>query len=266
MLVRVYSWLNAAWPLTSEMKLWRRLQIRKQLSRLTPAKARLPLKFWWRRFRKTLEPEASFLLHQRWDRGIALDVGANEGLYSYALAKLFDRVEAFEPNEIASADLRDYDCAKINLHGVALSRSEGEGTLHVPILAGVVSSGWGSLERESLPKGDNVTTQIVRTRTLDSYGFENVMFIKIDVEGHELPVLEGATETIARCRPIMLLETKPAARSSVFAFLKDRQFELFYLSHGKLIPVSADTPGLPHENENFFAVPSEKADSLRPSE
>jgi FkbM family methyltransferase len=240
------------------MKLWRRLQIRKQLSRLTPAKARLPLKFWWRRFRKTLEPEASFLLHQRWERGIALDVGANEGLYSYALAKLFDRVEAFEPNETASADLRDYNCPKINLHGVALSRSEGAGTLHVPILArGLINVGYGSLERETLPPSENVTTQIVQTRTLDSYGFENVVFIKIDVEGHELQVLEGATETIARCRPIMLLEIKAAARSAVSSSLKDRQFELFYLKQGRLIP-AGDMSEAPQEQENFFAVAVEK--------
>ena len=240
------------------MKLWRRLQIRKQLSRLTPAKARLPLKFWWRRFRKTLEPEASFLLHQRWERGIALDVGANEGLYSYALAKLFDRVEAFEPNEAASADLRDYDCPKINLHRVALSRSEGERTLHVPVLAhGVINVGWGSLERETLPPSESVTSQIVRTRTLDSYGFKDVVFIKIDVEGHELQVLEGAAETIARSRPIMLLETKTTARSTVFAFLKDRQFELFYLKQGRLIP-AGDMSEAPQEQENFFAVAVKK--------
>src|SRR5205807_1377063 len=241
------------------MLLWRRLQIRKNLSRFTPSRARLPLKFWWRRFRKTLEPEASFLLKERWDRGTAIDIGANEGLYSYALAKLFDRVEAFEPNETASADLRDYDCPKIYLHRVALSRSEGEGTLHVPVLEGVVSSGWGSLERETLPPSESVTTQIVRTRTLDSYGFENVVFIKIDVEGHELSVLEGATETIARSRPIMLLETKTTARSAVFAFLKDRQFELFYLLRGKLISVPGDLSEAPQEQENFFAVPEEKS-------
>jgi FkbM family methyltransferase len=248
-------------------KLWRRLRIRRQLSRFTPSKLRLPLKFWQRRLQKLIEPELNFLLEQCWDRGIAIDVGANEGLYSYAVAKLFDRVEAFEPNETASADLRDYNCPKINLHGVALSRSEGEATLHVPILAhGLINVGYGSLERETLPPSDSVTTQIVRTKTLDSYGFENIAFIKIDVEGHELQVLEGATETIARCRPIILLETKAPARSSAFTFLKDRQFELFYLWHRKLIPVSADTTGLPHENENFFAVPSEKVDSLRPSE
>ena len=240
------------------MKLFRGWGIRSKLSRLTPARARLPLKFWWRRFRKTLEPEASFLLQHEWQRGTAIDVGANEGLYSYVLAKLFDRVEAFEPNETASADLRDYDCPKINLHRVALSRSEGERTLHVPVSEGVVSSGWGSLERENLPPSESVTTQIVRTRTLDSYGVENVAFIKIDVEGHELQVLEGATETIARSRPIMLLEIKTTARSSVFAFLKDRQFELFYLLRGKLIAASDDVAKAPPEQENFFAVPTGK--------
>src|SRR5438132_12403628 len=123
------------------MLLWRRLQIRKNLRRFTPARARLPLKFWWRRFRKTLEPEASFLLEQHWERGTAIDIGANEGLYSYALAKLFDRVEAFEPNETASADLRDYSCPKIYLHRVALSQSDGEGPLHVTVLEVVDSSG-----------------------------------------------------------------------------------------------------------------------------
>jgi FkbM family methyltransferase len=238
------------------VEFWRRLQIRRKLARFTPARARLPFKFCWRRFRKTLEPEASFLLQQSWARGIAIDVGANEGLYSYALAKLFDRVEAFEPNEETSVDLRDYDCPKVNLHRVALSRSEGERTLYVPILSGIESPGWGSLEPEALPPSESVRTQIVQTKTLDSYRFENVVLIKIDVEGHELQVLEGATETITRCRPIMLLEIKTVARPSVFAFFQDRQFRLFYLKQGKLIPVLAEMAEVTDQQENFFAVPS----------
>jgi FkbM family methyltransferase len=244
--------------------LWRRLQIRRTVSRLTPARARLPLTFWWRRFRKTIEPEAGYLLGQRWQRGCAIDVGANEGLYSYVLAKLFDRVEAFEPNEAASAGLRDYDCPKISLHRVALSRSEGERAFHVPILAhGVVNLGWGSLERETLPPSENVTTQIVQTKILDSYDFQNVVFIKIDVEGHELQVLEGATETIARCRPVILLEIKATARPAVFSFLKDRQFELFYLLRGKLTAGFDGGTATPASQENFFAVPSEKKLEIR---
>jgi hypothetical protein len=39
-------------------------------------------------------------------------------------------------------------------------------------------------------------------------GFENVDFIKIDVEGYELPVVKGAVETITACKPNMVIEQK----------------------------------------------------------
>ncbi len=48
----------------------------------------------------------------------------------------------------------------------------------------------------------------MRRDTLDSYGFGQVDFIKIDVEGYELPVNQGAVETLRRCRPIVVIEQK----------------------------------------------------------
>ena len=48
----------------------------------------------------------------------------------------------------------------------------------------------------------------VKCKSLDSYNFEQVDFIKIDAEGHELFVLQGAIETIKRCNPIIQAEVE----------------------------------------------------------
>ena len=49
----------------------------------------------------------------------------------------------------------------------------------------------------------------VPARTLDSYNFEDVNAIKIDVEGSELLVMQGAKDTIERCRPSVQVEIVP---------------------------------------------------------
>lgn len=48
----------------------------------------------------------------------------------------------------------------------------------------------------------------VELRTLDSYGFADVDFLKIDCEGYELEVLKGAKDTLARCKPCVIVEQK----------------------------------------------------------
>jgi hypothetical protein len=52
----------------------------------------------------------------------------------------------------------------------------------------------------------------VRTATLDSFKLEGVSLIKIDVEGHEDEVLSGATDTIANCRPVLVVEIEARHR------------------------------------------------------
>ena len=46
----------------------------------------------------------------------------------------------------------------------------------------------------------------ISVRTFDSFELHDITFMKIDVENHENEVLQGAKETILRCRPIILLE------------------------------------------------------------
>jgi FkbM family methyltransferase len=134
----------------------------------------------------------------------AVDVGANEGVYTHAFGRTGARVEAFEPQSSCLAVLRAYARAhpNIRVHGTALGAHEGSATLRVPRRDSRLLSGRASLVAEI----DDGTKYPVQVRTLDSFAFPRVDVLKVDVEGYELEVLRGARETIARCRPVLLVE------------------------------------------------------------
>jgi len=135
----------------------------------------------------------------------AIDVGANRGYYSWALAGVAGTVEAFEPNPVLARFAQAKLGKRARLHEVALSDHEGVATLYVPRRANGSSLHIiGNLD--NVYAHDRVDEIQVRLATLDSYGFENVGFLKIDVEGSEMEVLAGAHETIRINRPNMLIE------------------------------------------------------------
>jgi hypothetical protein len=57
--------------------------------------------------------------------------------------------------------------------------------------------------------------ETVDIQSLDSFQLKNVDFIKVDVEGFEADVLEGAEETIKRCKPLILVEAFEDTRVKV---------------------------------------------------
>jgi FkbM family methyltransferase len=133
---------------------------------------------------------------------VALDVGAHIGTHALTMARLVGpagRVYAFEPVKKTYRELR----RNLELNGVtnvvALRYALGKGT------AGVI-------EMNPIHPGEEGGTSVghggdrVELRSLDSFGFEQVSLIKIDVEGFELPVLDGAEDTIRRNRPVLVVE------------------------------------------------------------
>ena len=58
---------------------------------------------------------------------------------------------------------------------------------------------------------EGVEYLIVQQKTLDSFNFEDVDYIKIDVEGHELKVLKGAINTINKYSPLIVVEENGSA-------------------------------------------------------
>lgn len=76
----------------------------------------------------------------------------------------------------------------------------------------------------------------VTMRTIDSYGFDDVDFIKIDVEGAELGVLRGAKETIKRCRPAVQMEIMEK-QCNLFGYTPQDLYD--FLVQQDYVPVSA---------------------------
>lgn len=138
-----------------------------------------------------------------------VDVGANIGTFSLALAPHVPDVVAFEPDRrhfhhlAANVYLNGLD-DKIQLHNVALSSATGHGCLRDPAARDFAkhNNGMYSLEGSGAPRA------IVQTARLDSIlqiRGENVL-IKIDVEGHELAALDGMTDILAQNRCVLLIE------------------------------------------------------------
>lgn len=127
----------------------------------------------------------------------AIDVGAHVGLWTLQMQKAFARVEAFEPVQshyyCLTANLAGAN--NVGLHSCALGNAEG-------VVSMKVNAAISCKSRVDKTAGD------IPLRTLDSYGFTDVDFIKIDTEGYELPVVRGAEHTIKKYRPTMIVEQK----------------------------------------------------------
>jgi hypothetical protein len=83
---------------------------------------------------------------------------------------------------------------------------------------------------------------------LDAVIQEDVAFVKIDVEGHELNVLNGAIEILERSKPIFLVEAedrhRAAATESVFEFFRDKGYSGFFVEDGDIVTVDQFDTGI----------------------
>ena len=66
----------------------------------------------------------------------------------------------------------------------------------------------------------------IHTDLLDNYEFEVVDFMKIDVEGHELKMLEGAYNTISRHKPDIFIEVWPENVDTMFKYFEDIGYDM----------------------------------------
>jgi FkbM family methyltransferase len=214
--------------------------VRARVLRALPASLQPVAQFHFRRLKATLDPEMAVACRLLRPGVTAIDVGANNGLYTHAFARTGARVEAFEPQSACLHILRSYERGRRNVrvHDVALGDREGEAVLHVPRQNGVSVSGHARIGGVD---GD-AERQAVAVRTLDSFGFPDVAVIKVDVEGHEAAVLRGAAETIRRWRPMLIVEIEQrhlaAPIASAFEQVLSLGYDGSFLDAGETKPIA----------------------------
>jgi FkbM family methyltransferase len=144
-----------------------------------------------------VEPELARLAAYAARGGTAVDIGAWYGPWTRGLRRIADRVVAVEP---VPALARCVAAAYPDVRVVEAVASDRSGTAELFLPSGGPVQGTSSVEHGT---GAPVT---VRRVTVDELALADVRFVKLDVEGHEMPALRGAEGTVRRDRPLLLVE------------------------------------------------------------
>jgi FkbM family methyltransferase len=176
-------------------------------------------------------------------------------------------VLAFEPSAREFRQL-EQNVARNRLENVrclpyALAERDGEAGLKV---AEYEHSGVNTLGAFVHPGVDLESTDTVSLRRLDGIaaelGLSRLDFLKMDVEGAEARVLQGAESLLARFRPLLLLEVNDSAlrqqassAEQLLCTLRKMNYRLYTFDPGSGLPVPGEGSG---SGENLLAWPGEK--------
>lgn len=188
-----------------------------------------------------------------------VDIGAEYGLYTWVLSALAGpsgRVHSVEPlpgpNRWLRTAARLFGARNVTVHRTALGARPGSGVLSLPVRRGLPVHGRAYLTEGTDGPGPNAefrTARYVETpvRTLDQLaqeaGVDRLSFVKADVEGAELAVLQGGAATLRYHRPTLLLEIEHrhlakygGEPAEVLRHLKRLDYRAHRRQHGRWIP------------------------------
>jgi len=150
------------------------------------------------------------------ERRVALDLGGNIGMSSVPLSKYYEKVFTFEisPAIRQCLQLNTQQYSNINVMNCGISNHNG-----LEKYRKFLSSGFSKISEKG--------TELLPVRTIDSFYFNNVDLIKIDVEKHEAEAVEGAIETISKFKPLIITEIH-SERKRVSYYERKKVFDLMY--------------------------------------
>jgi FkbM family methyltransferase len=204
------------------------------------------------RYRYRVDPAEIRFMGERLRRGgVAIDVGTFKGAYTYWMRRFVGaagHVFAFEPQPAQAEYVRRVIAAmkyaNVTLEAEGVSKSRGTLRMFVP-----ASGHEATFEAR---KADEEACQMVDVpvTTLDAYFAESERgpdFIKIDVEGHESAVLEGAQQTLQKFRPTILVECEARHRADgdvrpVLEFMASLGYSGSFFQSGHRRPIGEFDP------------------------
>ena len=153
------------------------------------------------------EVEMSILSHFVGESGAVIDVGANRGTYAWPLSRILSpgrELILIEPqtNFVDYLSRAFKNNPFVRVIPKAASAKDGRVRINVELNEHNEKSGAVSMENY-YPKS---ISQEIETLTIDSLSLTKCAFIKIDIDGHELDCLLGATATLQRSFPVLLIE------------------------------------------------------------
>ena len=218
-----------------------------------------------RAIKKLDEPEI-FIINELIDKDTdTIDVGVYRGVHSYEMSKYCKCVHAFEPNPVIFYELEKYLPKIINnikLYNFALSNKNEKKKLRIPIRNQNVHKsnyeeyykmGLATIHEKNI--FENFDTFEIKCKKLDDFDLaRRISFIKIDVEGHEIEVLNGCKELIKKFKPNLMIEieqnySKNTLEESI-SFICSLGYKAFCLVDKELI--SLENLDNPNQFNNFI--------------
>jgi FkbM family methyltransferase len=183
-----------------------------------------------------------------------IDCGANLGIYTVNWAQRmhdWGRVTAIEAQErifyALAGNIAINNC--FNARALHAAVSSTCGTMRTPSLDYQKPASFGSLELKRLSRSENIgqtvdysdaNTVEIPMISIDSMNLRRCDLIKIDVEGMEIDVLRGATDTILRHRPILFVEIIKSDKNAISSLLLSSGYRIFEVGINFLAIHSSD--------------------------
>lgn len=185
---------------------------------------------------------------------VAIDCGANLGVHTVEWARAmhgWGSVIAFEAQErifyALAGNITLNNC--FNARAVWAAVGAADGSLRIPVPDYLVPSSFGSLELRQKAGTEfigqpidysDAATQSVQMVALDSLALARLDFIKIDIEGMEIEALQGARASIARCKPMLLIEKIKSDEAALNRFVTELGYVVFPLGINMLAVHASD--------------------------